>query len=264
MIANRLQATVAGTLGYSSGLKEADRLKLFKEATGIIKGVIDGEQHPLRSIILTTNIAVDGYDTQQDIFEKEMLALVKTLPVASWVAEPNQAGFGLMSLAVIIGETGDLNNYPNPAKVWKRLGCAPFTKGEETLMGASWKSRAGNKKGLQKLTAEDWTNFGYPPRRRSVSYIIGENLIKQNGSGIYRSRWLEAKIRARQTHPEWEWKPCDKCKGKNHAKKKCLTCGGIGEKCGHAHKHGMLLATKLILKNLWLEWTNTPFQPYKA
>jgi hypothetical protein len=263
MIANRLQASVAGTMGYSSGLKESERLKLYSEATKVIKGVIEGDEHEIRSLIMTTCLAVDGFDAQQAIYEKEMLTVAKRMPVAKWVAEPEQAGFGIMSLAVIIGETGDLNNYANPAKVWRRLGCAPYTKDDVTLMGSSWRSRGG-KKTVTKLTAEDWTDFGYSPRRRSIAYVIGENIIKQNGEGPYRTRWLQAKIRAYETHPEWEWKPCDKCKGKNPAKKKCMTCGGIGEKCGHAHRHGMLLATKLLLKNLWLEWTHTPFKPYKA
>lgn len=139
-----------------------------------------------------------------------------------WVEMPEQRGFGIESLATIIGETGDLGNYPNPGNLWARMGCAPFQSNGKAFMGATWKA---GKEG--KLSGEEWTQFGYSPRRRSVAYVIGENLVKQNATGPYRARYNGAKAAAAESHTDW----------------KPLRC----------HRHAMLLATKLLLKNLCRE-----------
>lgn len=226
MQANRLQAIVAGTLGYSSGMDEKSRLKKMSEASAIIKEVSAGEtDSPMKAIILTTLVGIEAFETMQKALEKEMLKVAEKLPIAKWVSQSNQKGFGLLSLAIVIGETGDLANYANPGKVWRRLGCAPYTKDGKTLMGATWRS---GKEG--KLHAIDWEEFGYSPRRRSIAYVIGENLLKQNGEGPYRTRYNESKERSMENHPEY------------------------GPKPGRHHNHGMLLMTKLLLKNLWIEW----------
>ncbi len=271
MQANRLQALVAGTIGYHSGMKEADRIKMFAQSATLINQIAAGEvTSNARAIVMTHKVGIEELERMQRELEKSMVKMAKTLPVAAWVERPEQRGFGMLFLAIVIGETGDLANYANPAKVWRRLGCAPWTKNGETLMGATWKSR-GKSKTFTKLTAEEWEGMGYNPRRRSIAYLIGEGLMKQNGSirtddstsvtehttvGPYRTRYVEAKVRIYQTHPEvvhrqWEWKPCDKCK---EADGVCGTCGGTGVKCQRAHLHGMLLATKLLLKELWIEW----------
>ena len=228
MIANRLQATVAGVLGYHSGMKEADRRKIFGEAGKVIKQIAAGEiASTLNSLVLTTVSAIDGFEAMKGHLEKEMVKLVKQLPVAKWVEQSDQRGFGLLFLGIVIGETGDLANYANPGKVWRRLGCAPWTKDGETLMGATWKSRS-NAKGVTKLHAEDWEQFGYSPRRRSIAFLIGEGIVKQNQGGPYRKRYDEAKAAIAAKHPDYS--------------------------AGRCHAHGMLLATKRLLRELWIEW----------
>lgn len=257
MQANRLQAIVAGSIGYSSGMPEKERLKKFVEASKLIRAVVDGDADcPLKFIILTTMVGIDAFRDKESAIEKEQGKLAKTLPVAAWVTSPQQKGFGLQSLATVVGETGNLSNYANPAKVWRRMGCAPHQFDGKTLMGATWKSgREG------KLPAAEWESFGYSPRRRSISFVIGENLVKQNGrvvggasdsdiasdkrvgaddSGIetecccvgpYRARYDESKAAIKEKHPDYSDLRC--------------------------HRHGMLLATKLLLKNLWIEWSAT-------
>lgn len=313
MIANRLQATVAGYRGYSSNQEEKVRRQRFAEASNIIQQIGKGTitEAPYLEIVRTTLLSITGFNQAIARLEKQMLAFAKQLPVVAWVQAPEQRGFGVLFLGIVIGETGDLAGYTNPAKVWKRLGCAPFVADGQTHMGATW--RAGRE---GKLSAEQWAAFGYSPRRRSIAYLIGEGLCKQNflrggvcgvtegptafeeadeghhvtkqalvseetdekvdetgveledgedgeGNGVnglsvagpYRLRYLEAKVRAYATHPEWDWSPCLVCKGKG---KSCSTCGGTGQKCKRAHLHGMLLATKLLLKNLWIEWHDHP------
>ena len=244
MVGNRLRAIVAGTIGYHSGMKPKERAKVQKAADELIKRIRSGEEHELSSLVNTHYIAVDAFDQMAKGFEKAMLILARQLPVAEWVGRPEQRGFGLPLLAVIIGETGDLSNYANPAKLWRRLGCAPFTKDGKTMMGSTW--RCG-KEG--KLNAADWTEFGYSPRRRSVAYLIGGCLLKakQNGTvgvddvtvetearvvGPYRLRYEESKATIAEKHPDY-----------------------IKNRC---HFHGMLLMTKLLLKNLLLEWQGHP------
>jgi len=260
MIANRLQATVAGTIGYHGGMEDDERHKMFAEAGVVIKQIVKGEvSSAIEPLVKTTMVAVSGFEDMKKALEKSMVKLAKQLPVLSWVEDIDQRGFGVLMMAVVIGETGDLANYENPAKVWRRLGCAPYTKDGETCMGATWRGRQDSGNGTTKLRKLDWTEFGYSPRRRSIAYLIGEGLIKLNQDGPYRKRWVEAKIRAYETHPDWKWKDCDKCKGGIEIP--CKTCGSLGKTCGHAHNHGMLLATKLLLKNLWIEWNGRPPMP---
>lgn len=251
MIANRLQALVAGSTGYRSGLEKKERLALFIEAGNLIKRISAGEEDSdLKPLITAHQVGVEAFNDRRDTIEKEMVRLAKQLPVADWVEQSEQKGFGLKSLGIVIGETGDLFNYANPAKVWRRLGCAPWTFDGKTRMGATW--RCG-KEG--KLPASEWEEYGYSPRRRSISYLIGEGIVKQNGDGSYRKRYDDTKQLASENHPEWL--KCSKCKGTGKTAKggKCANCRGTGEVWMRCHLHGMLLATKLLLKNLWIEWT---------
>lgn len=229
MVANRLQATVAGTIGYDNAASEKERQKKFAEADKLIAEIKAGNvASEIHGLVMTTVAAIDGFDEMKRACEKEMVKLAKQLPIAAWVERKDQRGFGLLFLAIVIGETGDLANYANPAKVWRRLGCAPYTKDGVTQMGATW--RIG--KGKVKMTAEDWESFGYSPRRRSIAYLIGEGLVKQNQDGPYRSRYDEAKTMCAKKHADYSK--------------------------GRCHHHGMLLATKFLLKNLWVEWNDHP------
>jgi hypothetical protein len=241
MISNRLIATVATASGYNAGMEEKERLARFKEAGETVAAVRETNtaDHPCSGIIQATGVAIDGFDSMVKGYEKAMTKLAKQLPAAAWVAEPAQRGFGILSLAIIVGECGDLDNYANPAKVWRRMGCAPYQSEGKTLMPATWRS---GKEG--KLSAEDWEDCGYSPRRRSIAFLIGEGLVKQNGGGgadgpqgeiekaavgPYRLRYDETKAKVQREHPDYPKLRC--------------------------HRHGMLLATKLLLKNLWIDWT---------
>jgi hypothetical protein len=240
MQANRLQAVVAGTLGYAAGMPEKERKKKFAEAAALIRAVAEGKaDHRFKAIILTTLVGTGEFDKLQAGTEKAMLRFARQLPVAAWVEAPEQNGFGPGSLAVVVGEAGDLANYANPAKVWKRLGCAPHAYAGVTQMPSTW--RTGKP---AKLPAGEWEAMGYSPRRRSIAYLIGENLMRGNivrggagdeavetelpDAGPYRARYLAARDAYQAAHADFPKLRC--------------------------HRHGMLLATKLLLKNLWIEW----------
>lgn len=239
MQANRIQSIVAGTLGYYSQMPEKERTKVFSQASALINEILEGggQSCAFWQIVQQTYVGIRAFNGLQADYEKEMLGFAKRLPVAKWVQEKDQTGFGLLYLGIVIGETGDLNNYPNPAKLWRRLGCAPWSFNGETKMGATWRS---GKEG--KLPAAEWDQYGYSPRRRSISYLLGDLLMKQNfkqqkhedgtatvlWKGPYRARYEEGRRVFAERHPEY--------KPQRH------------------HLHGMLVATKLLLKNLWIEW----------
>lgn len=285
MFLNRLRGVVAcDELGYNPNVPKDDGEKLFAEADKLIKEVCEGKKDcNMSPVIRNTMIGVDALLGAEAGYEKEMTKIAKTLPVASWVNAPERRGFGMLFLAIVVGECGDLNNYPTVAKLWRRMACAPWAFGEKTLMGATWKA---GKEG--KLPALEWEKYGYSPRRRSISYLIGLGIVKQNfmklpaggdsksvtGSrtapagtdngepepgtvpGPYRRRYEEAKAKALVNRPEWA--VCAVCKGSKRSptgKKACDNCKGTGKVGKRIHLHGMLLATKRLLLDLWIEWT---------
>jgi hypothetical protein len=261
MQAQRLCAVVAGDIAATRPRKDNAPLakgewkELYKEAATLIKAVMSGKADcRLADVVRSSYIGIGSFETLKTQLEKAMRQLATSLPVADWAERPEQAGFGLLSLASVVGETGDLTPFAGPAAVWRRMGCAPWTFEGNTYMAGTWKS---GKYG--KLPSSEWVDYGYSPRRRSIAYIIGENIVKQNKDGPYRTKYLEAKRNIFITHPEWEeWKDCDKCTAKSTDPEGCTTCGGSGKKCMRANRHGMLLATKLLLKNLWRNWHGQP------
>lgn len=230
MVANRLRAIVATLSGYRTEWTDEERKKAFKEAQDLIDRIRKGEEpgHPLGKVVVAHTEAIALFEEPLAELEKSMVRLAEILPVAKWVLSPDQKGFGLLGLAIVVGECGNLSDYANPAKVWKRLGCAPFTSGGKTLMGSTWRR---GKEGS--LNSEEWTAFGYSPRRRSIAYLIGDGLMKQNGPGPYRKRYDEAKAAyaARFAGQDKKRYPPNR-----------------------AHLHGMLLCTKRLLRELWVEW----------
>lgn len=251
MAENNRRAYIANLLGYSAGQEESKRKEMFSQADDLIADVIAGKkEHPGELLINAAELGIQSFLHAQKATEKEMIPLVKQTPVAEWAQRPEQNGFGLISLATVIGETGDLRLYSNPGKLWRRLGCAPWTYGKpgeapRTQMGSTWKSKGG-------LTAEQWSQFGYSPRRRSIVYVIGTCLIKAN-KGPYRKRFDEVKAAAITGRPDWSACKCEGT-GKSERGAKCSGCLGKGYKSLRCNTHAMLLMTKLLLKNLWKQW----------
>lgn len=269
MIGNRLTATVATTHGYHAGMEEGERTKRFKDAQVLVKSVLADKAvetetaSGLTGLINATSTAAVGFQSMVLGYEKQMEKLAKQLPVAKWAQLPPQRGLGMKSLAVIIGEAGDLSNYANPGKLWRRMGCAPYESNGTMQMASTWRSGRNGK-----LSSEEWEDFGYSPRRRSVMYVIGESLIKGNGTreatetasalpcGPYRQRYLKKKQEAIDRNDP-DWTPnCSTCKGcgENKNGEPCKKCNGRGFMVMRPHLHGMLLASKLLLKELWIEW----------
>ena len=276
MLGNRLRATVARYLGYHAGLAEADRERTYVEAEAVIARVAATSpdapcDEPCAQLIRASLLGVDAFDVEKANVERPMVKLARTLPAHKWVKHPDQNGFGELSLAIVVGECGDLRNYANPAKVWRRMGCAPWSFDGQTLMGATWK---GGREG--KLPAAEWESFGYAPRRRSIAYLIGEGIVKQNfvrqpgdgeaavdtdtagaAPGPYRRRYDAVKAACEATRPDWTACECGGS-GLGPKGKKCPGCSGRGKKMLRCHRHAMLLATKMLLRDLWNAWHGKP------
>lgn len=118
-----------------------------------------------------------------DRIARQMGKIAAKMHVAGWVAQ--QRGFGLKSFAEVIAETGDLDAYDNPAKVWKRMGLAVGDDG----------------KGQRRQRGAAGVLAGFSPRRRALMHVIGECLIKLN-DGIYRQSYDERKAYELARDPE--------------------------------------------------------------
>jgi hypothetical protein len=253
MINNRLLAVVARFLGYEPSLEESARAKAIKAAQDHIKKVLADEiESEQKALILNAYEGIKGFVAFEESLEDQMKKLAAQLPVAKWATAKSQKGLGLLSLAKIIGETGDLSNYTNPGKVWKRLGLAPFTSKGHTHAASTWRSKSQAHHALEK---EEWTALGYSPRRRSVMFTIAECLMRANGDGIYKRRYDTVKETALRNRPDWT--TCQACEGTGRAmkaKKACERCKGEGKVKKHCDLHARLVMTKLLIKNLWIEW----------
>ncbi|GAC1572620.1 MAG: hypothetical protein NVS3B5_01560 [Sphingomicrobium sp.] len=109
-------------------------------------------------------------DRYEGVATKSMEDLARQLPV--WPFAASIQGLGARSLAVIVGEAGDLSNYATHSKLWKRMAMAPYSKDGVTRSGQQWKIKGG-------LDKDDWIAFGYRARRRAQMFVIEGNLIKQ-------------------------------------------------------------------------------------
>lgn len=117
---------------------------------------------------------------------KEIAALAVKLLV--WPFVESIRGCGALGLGLIIGATGDLFNYANPGKLWKRMGLA----------------LVGDQRQRKIADAEQAVLHGYNPRRRALMHVIGDSLIKQNGrDGYYRVVYDARKTHTETMHPEW-------------------------------------------------------------
>ncbi len=122
----------------------------------------------------TINIAVDQFKKVEKIYEKEMLKIGKQLPLHNWFTAIDGCGEG--AFCILLAETGNLSNYANPAKVWKRMGLAVEN-------GVAHKNRKGN--------GTEGKSTGYSKRRRMIAHRISEAIVKQGT--YYRDVYLKRK-----------------------------------------------------------------------
>ena len=136
-------------------------------------------------------------------------------------------GFGALSLAQIVGEAGDLLNYANPAKVWKRFGLAVI-----------------NGERQQKKTNVDLAALhGYSPRRHSIIFVISDSLLKKQND-------YKALYDARKTYEVEKAVAA----GLTVAPQAVISRKKDKEKyrsAGHIHMRSQRYVAKRLLRNVW-------------
>jgi len=152
--------------------------------------------------------------------EKDMEKVAKTLPVAKWVE--GIKGFGIGSLAAVIGEAGDLSNYPTHSHLWKRLGLAVIDGGRQRLVPGA-----------------DALVHGYSPSRRSVVWNIGQCVFKAQSPRVDKETG-EVKVEAGEYR-------------KLYDARKEYEMGRVETK-GHAHNRAMRYMEKKLMRDLWKAW----------
>jgi hypothetical protein len=222
-----LGAYLRRALGWKKDLPDKERAAIAKEAAAIAK---DAEGTRFEAMVNAQTEGRACFDAVEAVALKAMTKLAIALPVwGSWGKDIR--GFGAKSLAVIVAEAGDLSNYPDKSKLWKRMGLA--------VMGDV--RQGGLKKGA---SAEDWIEHGYSPKRRSQVWNIGDAMIKAQvrkvkddadddsgervALGEYGQAYLDRKAYELARDPEM--KPIQ------------------------AHRRAQRYMEKRLLKNLWQAW----------
>lgn len=175
-INNGTRALIGRACGFDINLPEKERAAINKRAAAIVKAVEAGQfpddpvAETLAPFILTAAQARAPFDALRKQVEKDMEKLAEHMPVYSFVEDLK--GFGALGLSIIVGEAGDIGQYGNPAKLWKRMGLAVING-----------KRQGNPG--KNASAEDWIKHGYNKERRSLMWQIVDSFMK------HQSQWTD-------------------------------------------------------------------------
>ena len=162
-VGNALGAFIRTALGWSPNLPEKDRDKIKADAEAIVKK--RGEGTEFAWIIAANDAACIKFDEAEAEIEKDLKKLVRQLPVwNSW--GKHTRGISEMTIATIVGEAGDLSNYPKKGHLYQRM-CIGFVDGDRQGKVAS----GGD--------SEEWIRHAYNPERRSRLFgYVGAPIIR--------------------------------------------------------------------------------------
>lgn len=136
---------------------DGDKVKAAALWKQIRKG--KGEHDPRLLLALKSFLAaIPIFEEERKPLDMRLAKLAAQHPLAGHIPH----GFGVASLAQIIGECGDIASYRNPSCLWKRMGLA--------VIDGQRQHKSTN--------AEEAERQGYAPHRRALAYVIGDNLIK--------------------------------------------------------------------------------------
>lgn len=195
---NATSAYVRTRLGFNPDLDEATRKRLRTRATALKRAIEAGKPLPEEPPTGVTPVVLNGvrsravWDEMREEVEKEMVRLAARTPGAGFVART--PGLSLKGLAVIVGEAGDLSDYPKKGHLHSRLGLAVrdgvrqgalpkgLTPAERTEM---WKERAYN-----------------PARRAEVYAFLDDAFFRAQRAGTYYRDYYDKK-KAEYLEREW-------------------------------------------------------------
>ena len=218
------------------------RLGVSNQISAICRRLTDGDKeegrlllsalrrrgnHPLvgvAAVSTSTLVQVERHieDGQRQL---EHLMTRSAMRLAVWPRVEATRGFGALSFATIIGETGDLSSYSSHSKVWKRLGLA-------VIDGERQRRVAGPAR----------IAHGYDARRRSVSWAVGSCVMRAQ------SAWKD-RTTGQPSRPAGAYRT-----GYDERKELEL---GRGLSKGHAHARAARYMEKRLIRNLWRAWRDT-------
>lgn len=247
-IENQRRALMARSFGYDPTLPSPARTKIMKTVEAFITGVLKNDEDAkllkpeMADAVFVYQESITPIEAHKKELEKRQNKLVVTLPDMQDFVD-SVKGFGVNSLAVIIGECGDLANYSSPAKVWKRMGLA-------VINGESQRKCTDKTKALL---------HGYNPQRRARMFVVGECLIKVRGlyKTIYddRKKTEHAKTLAEGLVPATTIKDTvdvwEENLGLELTKVKKIETG-VHRSAGHMSKRAHRYMEKKLLEHLWM------------
>ncbi|TQE93983.1 MAG: hypothetical protein FKY71_17890 [Spiribacter salinus] len=198
-----------------------------KEAGTLYASMFNGKGHEMAETCLMAAApfiqARSLLNEQRAACEKELTKAAKELPVWPWVESVR--GFGAGSLAAIIGESGDLSQYANPAKLWKRMGLAVINGGRQ-----------------RKVSGADAIEHGYAPHRRSIVWNLGDTMLKGTVRKVKDEDGEDTG--GRTALNEY---------GQMYLERKAYERPRV-ESDAHAHNRAKRYMEKRLLRDLWTAW----------
>jgi len=233
-IQNAVRSAVARALLDGEQVSKGTYQQVCMLASRVMKAVTLGKELPendkydVQKAAEATEIEIENCELSCDAWvkriaacDKIMVDMVKDMPIVDQFVRPLK-GFGELSFARILAEAGgDLWTYPNPAKLWRRFGLAVIN-GEAQGHPNGFGYTAG-----VNVPKELWASHFISKRRRSISYVAFDPVIKHNGQPY--KAFFDKKKAERQAKLEAE------------GNKRYKVIG---------YKHGHRLMEKEILKDL--------------
>lgn len=227
VVLNRSGAFVRQALGYDPQSKDKEAQKaIVAEANRLIIAVSKGEDVPLtegvQAYVLNSLHSAAPFMAEAADYKQRLECLAGFLPF--WKDYGcHIRGLGLLSLGTLIGETGDLNNYPSIQCLWKRLGAACMDGVHQSRLPEWCKGASDDVK------RDEWIRRGYNKRRRCNLYNFCAGQVKAGGPYSPTYYWRKP-IEVEKLAGNKDWKI-------------------------RAHRRATLYMSKFMLMEMWEMWT---------
>lgn len=237
-LTRRIKAICRRSVGYGTFLPAAEAKPRMAEAKALYEAIEKGEATTIAIVAMPLISARETISENLRHIERDLVKAVKQLPVYETFVVPIN-GFGAIGLAQIVGEAGDLGEYANPAKLWKRMGVG----------------LVGDERQRKHTDKEKAAAHGYSPKRRSVMFVIGDSLLKKQNAykDLYDARKVYEIQKAEAAGLTVV--PAAKIpKGKE----------ALYRSQGHVHNRSKRYAEKRLLRDLWRAWRGQNGDPEPA
>lgn len=196
-------------------------------------------KHEDHGLVRDTDNGRAAFDRLRKERETAMTKLAVQLPAYEWVK--TVPGFGALGLATVVGETGDLSNYPTHKHLWSRCGHAPYgnpERDDKPLAGSTWKR--GTVWAGRSLSNEEWVAKPFNAKRYSLFQQIGVSLMKKQLIG-------KAKTASGETEPNGYY-------GQIYCERRAFTAKHRDWTPIHSLRDAERIAVKALLHDLWSAW----------